>query len=191
MSFKRIEQKMKEFLINIDEDSNNNSNIEIEDLEQKLGKQLHSDYKKFLVKYGGCSLESRKTNDDVEFDVCYRPIEKDPWMGVNDETQLLESFYGFQTNIDNIMDIVDTYSDRFPETIIAIAGSPGGNEICLDLDNGKVFFWDHELRNPEKDFYLIANSFEDFILSLEDELVEPCGDDGIVSIWLDDELLKD
>ncbi len=76
MSFKRIEQKMKEFLINIDEDSNNNSNIEIEDLEQKLGKQLHSDYKKFLVKYGGCSLESRKTNDDVEFDVCYRPIEK-------------------------------------------------------------------------------------------------------------------
>ncbi|GIN35831.1 hypothetical protein J5TS1_33340 [Bacillus licheniformis] len=189
MSFKRIEQKIKEFLINIDEDSNNNSNIE--DLEQKLGKQLHSDYKKFLVKYGGCSLESRKTNDDVEFDVCYRPIEKDPWMGVNDETQLLESFYGFQTNIDNIMDIVDTYSDRFPETIIAIAGSPGGNEICLNLDNGKVFFGDHELRNPEKDFYLIVNSFEDFILSLEDELVEPCGDDGIVSIWLDDDLLKD
>ncbi|MFC1285047.1 SMI1/KNR4 family protein [Bacillus paralicheniformis] len=191
MSFEKIEQKMKEFLINIDEDCNNNSNIEIGDLEKKLGKQLHSDYKKFLAKYGGCSLESRKTNDDVEFDVCYRPIEKDPWMGINDETQLLESFYGFRNDIDNIMDIVDTYSDRFPETIIAIAGSPGGNEICLDLDNGKVLFWDHELRNPEKDFYLIANSFEDFILSLEDELIEPYGDDGIVSIWLDDELLKD
>ena len=57
MSFKRIEQKMKEFLINIDEDSNNNSNIEIEDLEKKLGKKLHSNYKKFLAKYGGCSLE--------------------------------------------------------------------------------------------------------------------------------------
>ncbi|MCY8343155.1 SMI1/KNR4 family protein [Bacillus haynesii] len=154
MSFKRIEQKMKEFLINIDEDSNNNSNIEIEDLEKKLGKQLHSDYKKFLAKYGGCSLESRKTNDDVEFDVCYRPIEKDPWMGVNDETQLLESFYGFQTNADNVMDI----------------------------DNEKILFWDHESSHPDKDFFLIANSFEEFILSLVDEPIGTDDNDSDVEI---------
>ncbi|TWM61025.1 hypothetical protein CHCC14814_0568 [Bacillus paralicheniformis] len=57
MSFEKIEQKMKEFSININEDCNNNSNIEIEDLEKKLGKKLHSNYKKFLAKYGGCSLE--------------------------------------------------------------------------------------------------------------------------------------
>ncbi|MCY8755540.1 SMI1/KNR4 family protein [Bacillus haynesii] len=182
MSFKRIEQKMKEFLINIDEDSNNNSNIEIEDLEKKLGKQLHSDYKKFLAKYGGCSLESRKTNDDVEFDVCYRPIEKDPWMGVNDETQLLESFYGFQTNADNVMDIVDTYSDRCPRNIIPIASSAGGNEICMDIDNEKILFWDHESSHPDKDFFLIANSFEEFILSLVDEPIGTDDNDSDVEI---------
>ncbi len=36
-----------------------------------------------------------------------------------------------------------------------------------------------------------SSSYEDLILSLEDELIEPYGDDGIVTIWLDDELLKD
>lgn len=171
MSFSRIVKKLGDFVVGREDDSSIDHAASIEAIEEKIGKRLPADYAEFLVKYGGCYLESRKTTDDVEYDVCYRPIEKDPWMGEEDETQLLECFYGLSRD-NSVLSMIDTYSDRFPPEIIPIAASPGGNEICLDLDNGCVLFWDHELRNPDEDFYLIANSFEEFILRLEEERIE-------------------
>lgn len=40
-----------------------------------IGNQLPSNYKDFLKEYGGCYLES-KTSDEIEYDVCYKPIER-------------------------------------------------------------------------------------------------------------------
>lgn len=82
-----------------------------------IGKQLPSDYKDFLKEYGGCYLESKKTSDEIEYDVCYKPIEKDPWMGKGDDTQLLEGFYGLANDHDSLQKAIDTYSDRFPEIL--------------------------------------------------------------------------
>lgn len=111
-------------------------------------------------------------------------------MGKNDDTQLLEDFYGLANDHSSIQKAIDTYSDRFPRNIIPIASSAGGNEICIDIDNEKILFWDHELSHPDKDFFLIANSFEEFILSLVDEPIEAEEDDGILYIELDDDLLS-
>ncbi|AUJ59977.1 SMI1/KNR4 family protein [Bacillus velezensis] len=172
MSFNKIEQKLKEFTIDVEKDSNINTNEQLKEIERIIGNQLPSDYKDFLKEYGGCYLDSKKTTNEVEYDVCYKPIEKDPWMGKEDDTQLLENFYGLANDHNSLQEAINTYSDRFPRNIIPIASSAGGNEICMDIDNEKVLFWDHELSHPEKDFFLIANSFEEFILSLVDEPIE-------------------
>lgn len=172
MSFNKIEQKLKEFTIDAETDSNINTNEQLKEIERNIGNQLPSDYKDFLKGYGGCHLESKKTTDEVEYDVCYKPIEKDPWMGKEDDTQLLENFYGLANDHNSLQAAINTYSDRFPRNIIPIASSAGGNEICMDIDNEKILFWDHELSHPDKDFFLIANSFEEFILSLVDEPIE-------------------
>lgn len=90
-------------------------------LELNIGNQLPSDYKDFLKKYGGGYLESKKTTDEIEYDVCYKPLEKDPWMGKGDDTQLLEGFYGLANDHNSLQKAIDTYSDRFPRNIIPIA----------------------------------------------------------------------
>ncbi|MCR1990998.1 SMI1/KNR4 family protein [Bacillus subtilis] len=191
MSFTKIEQKLKEFTIDAGTYPSINTNEQLKELEMNIGNQLPSDYKNFLKKYGGCYLESKKTSDEIEYDVCYKPIEKDPWMGKGDDTQLLEGFYGLANDHDSLQKAIDTYSDRFPRNIIPIASSAGGNEICMDIDNGKILFWDHELSHPDKDFFLIANSFEEFVFSLVDEPIEADKeDDGILYIELDDDLLS-
>lgn len=192
MSFNTIKQKLKEFSIDAKTDPRINKNEQLKEIEMNIGKQLPSDYKDFLKEYGGCYLESTKTTDEIEYDVCYKPIEKDPWMGKDDDTQLLEDFYGLANDHSNLQEAIDTYSDRFPKNIIPIASSSGGNEICMDIDNEKILFWDHELSHPDKDFFLIANSFEEFILSLVDEPIEADeeDDDGILYIELDDDLLN-
>ncbi|WP_440614787.1 SMI1/KNR4 family protein [Bacillus subtilis] len=191
MSFTKIEQKLKEFTIDAGRYPSINTNEQLKELEMNIGNQLPSDYKDFLKKYGGCYLESKKTTDEIEYDVCYKPLEKDPWMDKGDDTQLLEGFYGLANDHNSLQKAIDTYSDRFPRNIIPIASSAGGNEICMDIDNGKILFWDHELSHPDKDFFLIANSFEEFVFSLVDEPIEADKeDDGILYIELDDDLLS-
>ncbi|MCB7159970.1 SMI1/KNR4 family protein [Bacillus subtilis] len=191
MSFTKIEQKLKEFTIDAGRYPSINTNEQLKEIEMNIGKQLPSDYKDFLKEYGGCYLESKKTSDEIEYDVCYKPIEKDPWMGKDDDTQLLEGFYSLANDHDSLQKAIDTYSDRFPRNIIPIASSAGENEICMDIDNGKILFWDHELSHPDKDFFLIANSFEEFVFSLVDEPIEADKeDDGILYIELDDDLLS-
>lgn len=61
----------------------------------------------------------------------------------------------------------------------------------MGIDNESILFWDHEFSHPDKDFSLIANSFEEFILSLVDEPIEIVEeDDGILYIELDNDLLN-
>ncbi|CAF1811047.1 SMI1/KNR4 family protein [Bacillus subtilis] len=191
MSFNNIKQKLKGFTIDAETDTSINTNKQLKEIEMNIGNKLPSDYKDFLKEYGGCYLESKKTTDEIEYDVCYKPLEKDPWMGKDDDTQLLEGFYGLLNDHNSLQIEIDTYSDRFPKNIIPIASSAGGNEICMDLDNEKILFWDHELSHPNKDFFLIANSFEEFIFSLVDKPIETDEkDDGILYIELDDDLLS-
>lgn len=157
-SFNNIKQKLKEFSIDVKTDPSINTNEKLKEIEMNIGKQLPCDYKDFLKEYGGCDLESKKTTDEVEYDVCYKPFEKDPWMGKDNDTQLLEGFYGLANDHNSLQIAIDTYSDRFSKNIIPIASSAGGNEICMDLVNEKILFWDHELSH-------LGHSFEEFILS--------------------------
>jgi cell wall assembly regulator SMI1 len=81
---------------------------------------------------------------------------------------------------DNLKDYLYTYKideKRLPTRIFPIAHDPGGNLICIDTANGKVYFWDHEKEvdytvSDDSDYsnlYLIANSFNEFLSGLRDD----------------------
>lgn len=104
---------------------------EIQGFEKKIGKNLPTNYKAFLVKYGGgypipdCFQFSDGSNGSIV----------DRFLGLNN---------GKHSNLEKYF---ETYKNRIPENFIPIAHDPGGNLILLSLcsdSKGKIFFWDHE-----------------------------------------------
>ena len=56
--------------------------------------------------------------------------------------------------------------DWFPDNLVAIADTLGGDRICLDRDTMEVVRWDHE-GDEEDAVTLIAHDFDSFIASLK------------------------
>ncbi len=78
---------------------------------------------------------------------------------------------------DNFESYFETYQHRLPTELVPIAHDPGGNLICIAVSgtlNGFVFFWDHENEcdigeTPTfANVYLIADTFSEFVNSLQD-----------------------
>jgi hypothetical protein len=74
----------------------------------------------------------------------------------------------------NILGVIEEGFSEFPSGVIPIGEDPGGNYICLNLnegiDYGKVYFYDHEVENEDDEgnitwdnMYLVADSFKAFI----------------------------
>lgn len=108
-------------------------------------------------------------------------------MGKDDDTRLLEGFYGLANDHSSVQKVIDAYSDRFPRNIIPIASYAGGAWISIM----ERYCFGIKLSHPDKDFFLIVNSFEEFVFSLVDEPIEADKeDDGILFFELDDDLLN-
>lgn len=67
---------------------------------------------------------------------------------------------------------------RMPNSVFPIAHDPGGNLICIDTLDGKVYFWNHEkevdysssIDKSYNNLFLIAESFSKFLDSLKASL---------------------
>ncbi|MED0776612.1 SMI1/KNR4 family protein [Bacillus velezensis] len=187
MSIHDITEKMSaidlKYYVSSDEQS---SKKEIKAFEDEFKINLDEQYKEFVLRYGGSSIQA----DNVLFPV----LEQNPLASNN--LLRLGLFYGFGVD-DKDFDVKSmnvTYEEQMPDWIIPIADSDGGDQVCLGVKGeaaGKVYFWDHELTNGVKDTFLVAKSFSDFIQSLFiEEASDDDEDDGILSIELDDDLLN-
>lgn len=137
---------------------------EIKKFEKDIGSNLPLDYVNFLSNYDCIYFV-----DYVNFPF----LETYP----NDERALIDIFFGFL--IGDTYDLWENYHDsreRMPSNFIPIATDPGGNKLCIVVSgdyNGKIYFWDHEQEelndssSLSNNLYLVANSFDDFIKSLE------------------------
>jgi hypothetical protein len=83
-------------------------------------------------------------------------------------------FFGVgQSPNDDLVTENRRYDGRLPGNFLAIAGAGGGNLICLSLNDGSVYFWDHEneaSEGEEADYSNVtklASSFGEFIQRLE------------------------
>lgn len=184
IKLKSIDEKMSQFSIKSYVQKTHDEN-EVKDIEKSLSIDLPEDYKNFLLKYGECMI----MEDDLVFPV----LEDNPL--ADEGVMSFGFFYGLEKNRYDIRNIRDIYFDQMPEWVLPIADAEGGDQICIAVKGektGKIYFWDHELRNGQQDLFLIANSFNDFIQSLfVQETSEDGKDDGIVSFELDEDLLND
>jgi hypothetical protein len=133
---------------------------------------LPKEYRNFLLKYNGgywpeknsFNFINRADGSDIQY-----------FYGVNLPNKEKES----STSLDYQ---AEASGEDFPSKYLAIANDSGGNQILLNLINGKVYFWDHEIMFDEEEgedaetfednITLISNSFKDFIDGLYDYILD-------------------
>ncbi len=160
----------------------------IETIERLYGVDLPLDYKEFLLEYGGCFIKENRM---------YQPIEVTP-VTPEDGFDSIGYFYGITNDAYDIESTIQTYKGILGSTVMPIADADGGDLICIGLKDtykGKIYYWYHEGETTDENgkeyYYLIANSFEEFILkfSLHERKKNVNVDD--IEIFLDEDLLKD
>lgn len=121
----------------------------------------------------------KKYEGPVVFDngAKFKPNEKTP---VDDELgyQSIEVLYGLSSGDNGILEKYKMYKDQIPDGFISIGEAPGGNQICIEIQSLKVFFWHHESIADSESLYEIASNFDEFFSRLEpddSQVVEPKG----------------
>lgn len=138
----------------------------IKNLENEIGNDLPANYLDFLLNYGGFAftdviyplLESNEVDDEQVLSVCFGILPGDSY-------DLIRNYH--------------TFKDRIPPNFLPIACDRMGNLVCLSIngeDREYIYFWQHDAEEivddsekigyPE-DVYLVAQSFDEFISSLE------------------------
>lgn len=111
-------------------------------------------YNELSEKYGSFSFENPilvKSIDEI-------PVADRGFVSV-------DRFYDRDDSISTQLE----YTDQLPSMMMPIFDGEPGDFICISLqkDNyGKIFYWHHE-GFVDQDIYLLANTFEEFILKLE------------------------
>lgn len=172
---KKVERKLNEILdMKTVIDSQKMSETEIADFESAHGIKLSGEYKDFLMNFTEVYI-----NDDYKFPM----IEKSD----------LTPESGFE-NIDflyvgNFIQNAEKFIKEYGGDMLPI-GETAGDTLCIGVRGdmtGKIYFIYHEDENEDKDEYLAANSFNEFILSFEKREGHSIDLDEI-EIELDDDL---
>ena len=142
------------------------SMADIKNFERNLGKLLPENYKEFLLNYNGAKPESNTFKIGIDNDC-----------GV-------DRFIPISKIIDEAKNIDHAYTSQIP-----IAWAEGGNYILLDLETGKISFWDHEIPEGQVELAPDINSFIDQIEPFDPNSVE-LKEGQVKSAWIDPEFLK-
>lgn len=96
-------------------------------IEESLGVNFPREYREFLATYNAAKPEANQVITQAV-------------------TTAVDSFFGITDDKgdDLVAQNLETYSGRVPDGVIAIASCAGGNLICLQMETGAIFFWDHE-----------------------------------------------
>jgi cell wall assembly regulator SMI1 len=128
----------------------------LQDFEEKISVRLPHPYRQFLLRYNGGYPKPY-----------YFTISKEQGIG------MVNIFYGIGEMYDNLDKNIELSDDILDIGFMPIADDPGGNQICLGLTEnhfGHVYFWIHD-EDPEdqRNMYLLAKDFEEFLEKLYDE----------------------
>ncbi|WP_019910179.1 SMI1/KNR4 family protein [Paenibacillus sp. HW567] len=200
-SIEELKKRLLALRITAKDNKNHNSAI-IERIEEKYDLVLPELYKHFMV-YGDCNL-----NESLQ----YQTIERTPWSDQNN-TESIGSFFTTGAGVNNLEKSIQQYYERIPGSILPIANDSAGNLICIGVSgeaSGKIYFWDHEneltakvmldeapsgsitIDNYWDNIYLVANSFIEFIRSLQvkEEKVISDINSKIASINISDDFME-
>lgn len=160
-------------------DKTPNNENELKKIESFLKIELSETHKSILNNYGGAIVFDEGAK--------YKPKTQSP---VDDPQgfQNIEVFYGVLDDDNGLLNQNKMYSRQLPSTVITIGEAPGGNQICINRQDGRVLFWHHEAESEDKTLFEIAPSFDEFFSQLEpDNGSQPSVSSGIddSESWLD------
>ncbi len=138
---------------------------DIQEIEAYMGFELPNQYKQHLLKYNGgrCSPSEFYFDEDGET-----------------ASSFIDWFLAiYDGEYDNLKKYIQDYKideKRMPSKVFPVAHDPGGNLVCMDSEDGKIYFWDHENEvdysvnddSERSNLYLIANSFNEFLNGLRE-----------------------
>lgn len=141
-------------------------------LELKLGIELPSDYRSFLLEYNGGrpKIEAERFGD-AAFDIWW---DQQPWAADYAES-LVHGFYSLDEKSTvswSAAEAAYLTVPRVPEDFVPIAFDRGSNQILLGIRGerrGRVYFWakDYEPQVPGyENVGFVANSFGEFLEGL-------------------------
>lgn len=183
----KIENKLS--LLGVTSKYGNNPIREVEKVEETIGLTLPNEYKEFLHKFGTLNF-----NDN---EVGFYPSNT-----VDEEPLTIVNFYGLNKDNFDLKLIINRYTDRIPDDLIPIAECPGGDQLCVGINNkafGKIYYWDHNKEklqvNTIEEMWepvtLIYNSFFDLIMSSQELKENKDFDDSTIeNIKISDKFLS-
>ena len=175
---KTVRKKLEEILdMEIVTHDNRLSNEKINAFENKFQIKIPEEYRWFLVNYSESYI-----NSDYQFPM----IEK----------SMITPKSGFET-IDflyssDFIENAEQYISNYGKEMIPI-GEASGDTVCIGVQGdgfGKIYYVYHEDEDENLNYYLIAESFDKFILSFEKRVENMINLDE-VEIELDDDLWND
>ncbi len=121
---------------------------DIRSLETNIGSRFPKDYRGFLSNVNGGGLNYNRVNSIDE----------------EGETRL-DVLYGILNDhsVNCIIENNKIYAGRIPMGFISIGRDLGGNQLCLELDDGAIFLWDHEKESQPNSCVSVASSFNDLM----------------------------
>ncbi len=127
-----------------------------EQIRSELSISLPNEYVSVLKFYSG----------SIVFDngAAFKPKQKTP-VDSSNNFQSLEVLYGLSGD-SNLIKINKMYKDQIPAGFITIGEAVGGNQICISINGGGIYFWFHEAKYSDESLFLVSNSLDDFINSL-------------------------
>lgn len=128
---------------------------QIEAIQQMLGVVLPRDYREFL---SYCNVGIPEKNQIVTSTVT---------------TSVSEFFGQSEINIYDLISEAKRFASRLPSGVLPIASAAAGNLICLQLDTGAVFWWDHEEEAGDgeapsyNNLEIVAPTFSNFLVAMQ------------------------
>ena len=111
-------------------------------------------YAYFLKKHG---------NDYIKEDYGYR------YKGKTDDMKAgfyqFDILFGLQEGIGNIQKEIRNQEQMISNEYFPIAAMPGGDLVCMNKENGGIFFWFHE--KNDNNMIFVADSFKELIMGIE------------------------
>ncbi|MBY0595220.1 SMI1/KNR4 family protein [Bacillus bingmayongensis] len=89
----------------------------------------------------------------------------------------LDSIFGLGDDANSFAKNIEFYHETLPAIIFPIADLPGGDLVCMDKESNKIYFWFHEME--DENIFLVAENFQEFIMSFQHEQVERANLDDI------------
>ena len=139
-------------------------------IEATFNSLVPQSYKDFYLEAGAFSF--------LEL-VCVKCIDKNRFMLAGNKVSVGDFYCIVENDKSSVNKILATFEEQLTVGLLPICDGELGDIICIRLreaDYGHIYYFHHE-SPPDNDLFLIATSFEDFIMNLEIYKGAPSGDE--------------